>query len=49
MGYNNKWFKFWNNNQKIKFQDKLNFVLLAVQQNDKQAKELLKIIDKGAK
>ena len=45
----NKWIDFWNNNNKMTFQDKLNYVLLAVNQNDKGAKELLKIIDKGAK
>ena len=44
---NNKWIDFWNNNNKMTFQDKLNYVLLAVNQDDKEAKELLKIIDKG--
>ena len=44
---NNKWIDFWNNNNKMTFQEKLNYVLLAVNQNDKEAKELLKIIDKG--
>ena len=45
---NNKWIDFWNNN-KMTFQEKLNYVLLAVNQDDKEAKELLKIIDKGVK
>ena len=44
---NNKWIDFWNNNNKMTIQDKLNYVLLAVNQDDKEAKELLKIIDKG--
>ena len=42
---NNNWLDFWNNNKNISFQNKLTFLLLAVNNGDKKAKEFLSIID----
>jgi hypothetical protein len=41
---NNKWLDFWNNNKNISFQNRLIYLLLAVNNGDKKAKEFLNII-----
>ena len=41
----NKWLDFWSNNKNISFQNRLTYLLIAVNNGDKQAKELFNIID----
>tara|TARA_R110000824_G_scaffold10990_2_gene47945 strand:+ start:1299 stop:1457 length:159 start_codon:yes stop_codon:yes gene_type:complete len=42
---NNSWIEWWNNSS-LDFQNKLTLLLLAINQGDSMAKDLLDIIDK---